>query len=420
MKPIQHVLFGAFLVCSITGALFSGFSARDSIAHLDRQIHAVTCSYIPGLESDAAGQSGCYRVLMSPYSSVLRDVTWGGLPIALPSLSVFAFLLFLGLDSWRRGFGREPLRMWFLVAASLLPAAVSAVYWAISVTVVGTLCKNCVGIYAASFGVLAAAAGLLWLSRRARGDGDEPAERKAAVPWRWWGLSFVEGVLFVALPLAVFAVQKPAYTDEMAACGSLLQPRDKYGIQLPIHRNPAGIPAVELTDPLCPACRAFRDRLRASGLERRLDLKAVVFPLDSSCNWMVNETLHPGACKVAEAVVCAGERAGTVLDWTLDNQEELRRLATGSPEALDARLAAAFPDLSGCVGTPSARSKINKSLRWIVANSARVTTPQLYVDGRRLCDEDTDLGLEFALGRLLAAIAGGPTPAAGPAAGGAR
>jgi uncharacterized membrane protein len=413
MKPLQHVLFASFLALSLAGALFSWFSARDSIAHVDRQIHEVTCSYIPGLERDAAGQSGCYRVMMSPYSSVFRGVTWGGLPIALPSLSVFAFLFFLGLDSWRRGFGREPLRMWFLVAAALLPATVSAVYWVISVAVVGTLCKNCVGIYAASFGVLAAAACLLWLSRRFRGGGSTADGRAAAVPWGWWGLSFGEGVLFVALPLLVFAAMKPAYTAELAACGSLLQPADKYGIQLPVRRDPAGIPAVELTDPLCPACRAFRDRLRASGLEERLDLRVVVFPLDSSCNWMVNETLHPGACRVAEAVVCAGERAGAVLDWTLDNQEELRRLATESPETLGPRLASAFPELAGCLGTPTARSRINKSLRWIVANSARVTTPQLFVAGRRLCDEDTDLGLEFALRRLLEAAAADPVPAAG-------
>ncbi|HUT78643.1 MAG TPA: vitamin K epoxide reductase family protein [Polyangia bacterium] len=420
MKPIQHALFGTFLVCALAGAVFSGFSARDSIAHLDRQIHAVTCSYVPGLESDATGQSGCYHVMMSPYSSVLRDATWGGIPIAVPSLSVFAFLLFLGLDAWRRGFGREPWRMWFLAAAALLPAAVSVIYWVISVAWVGTLCKNCLGIYAASFGALAAAAGLLWLSRRSSAERGDEAGRGAGMPWRWWGLSFAEGVLFVSLPIAVFAMQKPAYTDEMAACGSLLQPQDKYGIQLPVHRNPAGIPAVELTDPLCPACRAFRDRLRAGGLEQRLDLKVVLFPLDSSCNWMVNETIHPGACKVAEAVVCAGERARAVLDWTLDNQDELRRLATESASALDVRLAAAFPELAGCLGTPSARSKINKSLRWIVANSARVTTPQLFVGGRRLCDEDTDLGLEFALGRLLDAMGEGPTPAAESATGGGR
>jgi hypothetical protein len=34
-------------------------------------------------------------------------------------------------------------------------------------------------------------------------------------------------------------------------------------------------------------------------------------------------------------------------------------------------------------------------------------TPQLYVNNRRLCDEDMDLGLEYGLGRLLEAGAKG-------------
>ena len=45
-----------------------------------------------------------------------------------------------------------------------------------------------------------------------------------------------------------------------------------------------------------------------------------------------------------------------------------------------------------------------KSLRWAVANALPVMTPQLFVDGKRLCDEDTDLGLEYTLTQML----GGP------------
>jgi len=31
-----------------------------------------------------------------------------------------------------------------------------------------------------------------------------------------------------------------------------------------------------------------------------------------------------------------------------------------------------------------------------------VQTPQLFVRGRKVCEEDTDLGLEFVLSRMLA------------------
>jgi hypothetical protein len=41
-------------------------------------------------------------------------------------------------------------------------------------------------------------------------------------------------------------------------------------------------------------------------------------------------------------------------------------------------------------------------LRWAVANSLPVVTPQLFVRGQKICDEDTDLGLEYVLSRTLA------------------
>ena len=56
---------------------------------------------------------------------------------------------------------------------------------------------------------------------------------------------------------------------------------------------------------------------------------------------------------------------------------------------------------SRAVSEPEARSRLNKSLRWTVANNVRVLTPQLYVGNVKLCDEDVDLGLEYALRILI-------------------
>ena len=52
------------------------------------------------------------------------------------------------------------------------------------------------------------------------------------------------------------------------------------------------------------------------------------------------------------------------------------------------------------MGTAVARNKMVRSLRWAVANALTVMTPQLFVNGKRLCDEDTDLGLEYTLSRM--------------------
>jgi hypothetical protein len=60
-----------------------------------------------------------------------------------------------------------------------------------------------------------------------------------------------------------------------------------------------------------------------------------------------------------------------------------------------------FPELASCVGSSAARAKLNLALRFAVKNHLQVLTPQVFVNGLRLCDEDTDLGLDFALPRLI-------------------
>ena len=60
-----------------------------------------------------------------------------------------------------------------------------------------------------------------------------------------------------------------------------------------------------------------------------------------------------------------------------------------------------FPSLASCVGKPAVRTRLNRALRWAVANQLPVATPQLYVNNTKLCNEDTDLGMDYMLTRLL-------------------
>jgi hypothetical protein len=48
-----------------------------------------------------------------------------------------------------------------------------------------------------------------------------------------------------------------------------------------------------------------------------------------------------------------------------------------------------------------------------VNNQLRISTPQLFVEGTRLCDEDTDLGMDYALSRLIEQRAAGAKPGQG-------
>jgi uncharacterized membrane protein len=393
----QRSAFAALAACALAGVVFSGISTFDFAAHLDRQVHAITCSYIPGLgAADASGSSGCYAALMSPYSSVFRALTWGGIPISLPAMAVFAYLLFCGADIWFRRAEHDPGETRFLVAATALPLLVSAVYFVISVKLVGTLCKLCVGVYASSTGVFAAALWAHWA-----GKGSPRKTPGQGLPWGRYSIVLVEGVLFVCMPVLLYLALKPAYSAPLGRCGELRHPEDRYGVRVRLTDPPGGVPALEVLDPLCPACKHFSQRLEASGLIKRLQLSAVMFPLDKECNWMVPQTLHPGACGVSEALLCAGERLPQVLEWAFAHQEELRALAAQGNARLYERLRKEFPALAPCLGKPAVRARLNQSLRWAVANSLPVLTPQLYVGNQRLCDEDTDLGLEYALTRAL-------------------
>ncbi|MEZ4431694.1 MAG: vitamin K epoxide reductase family protein [bacterium] len=393
-RPVR-VPLAIVLLAAIAGVFLAATSTADFAAHLDRQVHAVTCSVVPGAE--AGHDNGCKVVMMSPYSSFWRDSYWGGVPISLWAMAVFAFLAYRAAHLLWRG---EPTRAetGFLLAATALPVLMSLIYGYIAATDVGALCTVCAGIYVASgAGFLAAIAAFALSESPPHGD-------PAAV--RRFGVGVLEGTGFViALTLAwlAFIPETKAGERGVSGCGALVQPEDPAGVMIDLARAPGGVESIELLDPLCPACRAFDERPEHSGLAPRLDLKAVLFPLDSKCNWMVSDSLHPGACAVSEAMLCASGQAEArkILDWAFANQEALLAEAKADEAKFINRLKAQFPAVASCVGTPVARNKVVKSLRWAVANALPVMTPQLFVRGTRLCDEDTDLGLEYTLTRML-------------------
>ncbi|HEU4730804.1 MAG TPA: vitamin K epoxide reductase family protein [Kofleriaceae bacterium] len=476
------------LIGAIVGVVFAAISTYDFVQHLDRQVHSLHCSFIPGVSH--AGESGCQVAMMSPYSSVLRSRVWGGVPIALPAMSVFAFLVFFVLDlalTRRKG---DPRATGFLALASALPAATSAVMLAISVTQLGTTCKLCVCIYVASAICLIGSLAQWRQAVRCRAGadedtgrgaarvGDEPAftargraeragrpaseapggydgpdgpdgyggsvrgrsktgsaARLVAVDSRGASTGFLAaavaiGVAFVAVPVALYLTMAPDHARFIGTCEGLSHAEDSYGVMLRVDRSPpGGVPAIEVLDPLCPACRAFEQRLAASGLAGQLDRKAVLFPLDNACNWMVTEATHPGACTVSEAVLCAGDKAPEVIAWAFEVQDRIRSETKADPAAAARIVKQRFPELASCVGSAEARSRLNKSLRWIVANNIHVLTPQLFIDKVKLCDEDVDLGLEYTLSTMLARRAHGglataplekPLPGAPAAPDGAR
>jgi uncharacterized membrane protein len=388
------------LVAATVGLFFASFSTFDFVQHLDRQMHDIHCSFVPGITAAEPGtDSGCQVVMMSPYSSVGRTLVWGGLPIALPAMAVFAFFLYRGVDLLGRTGVDARVAASVLVSTAAVPLLTSIVMAIIAAIELEAACKVCIGIQVSSL-ILFVAALLAWLATRKAGDAKEKVPSANAQIQ-----GFVQLGVFVALPAVVYMLLAPDYSRFVGACGELAKPDDPYGVMVDVDKGGGDIPAIEVFDPLCPACSAFERRLESSDLGAGLDRKAVLFPLDDECNWMVQSALHPGACAVSEAMLCAAEGGDAspreVMLWAFENRERITSAAAAKEGGAASMVKKRFPGLKKCVGSASVRSKINKSLRWSVSNRLPVLTPQIYVDGVKLCDEDTDLGMDFALSRML-------------------
>ncbi len=482
----QRVLVLTTLVAAVAGFVFASVSTSDFTAHLDRQVHAIHCSFIPGADTpDVSGTSGCHVTLMSPYSSVMRDSVWGGVPVALPAMAVFGYLAFVALALLVTRKDGDPRATGYLALAWGLPFLTSIGMGYLSLHELGAACRLCIGIYCSStIGLVLAI--VSWVRARSAWSGpsatiDDVLERAEPAPkikskdtLESFGAAdtveapptlpdetevdeeagarirlatasemdrrmkagrvakrtpqrgpepvsfgvlagaFALGIVFVLVPVVAYASGAPDFSHYVGSCGTLAHPDASGGsgsgsVYVSLGPQTRGVTMTEVLDPLCPSCRAFESRFSQHRAAAEVSRRAVLFPLDHDCNWMITESIHPGACVVSEAVLCAEDDAEEVLAWAFENQERLHDASQGAhgSEAVERMVRAQFPALASCIGSATVEARLNRSLRWAVANQLPVLTPQVYVDDVRLCDEDTDLGLDYALSRLLDREEGG-------------
>jgi hypothetical protein len=241
--------------------------------------------------------------------------------------------------------------------------------------------------------------------RRTRAEASAPSQTSFGV----LAAAFALGVAYVVVPVAAYAAGAPDFERYVGACGTLLHPEDEGRVLVGLGPQTRPVTVIEVLDPLCPSCRGFERRFARHPAAEQVSRRVLLFPLDDECNWMVDRALHPGACAVSEAVLCAEEDADEVLGWAFDHQEELRDRAARDPASVRRIVSDRFPSLSQCLGGAGVRAELNRALRWAVANQLPVLTPQVYVDRTRICDEDTDLGLDYVLTRLTARAGGRTT-----------
>ena len=379
------------LFASLLGLLFASYSTLDYAQHLDRKLHNVHCSFIPGAAATSEAEA-CRAAMYSPFSALLKDQYWGGIPISLFALGAFCFfaafalyLLLSGERASRRASG-------FFALVGVTPLLVSIVMLTISLTQLGQLCKTCVGIYIASF-LLALGAVAAWLTSS---EGAAAKLPLAIVPA--WLVAL--GVLTLA-PAVVYAASTPDQRPYLTQCGEIKVAKIKGDSPVKIRGSRAVQPSMLFEDPLCPTCKAFHDRLVVEDIIEKLDIELVLFPLDSACNWMLDHPLHPGACIVSKAVLCGEGNSRQVLEWAYAEQEYLTRAGKAGEGVLRAAIKQKWgADMLRCVDDRKTDVRLNNHLHFASENNIPVSTPQMYLGKRRICDEDTDLGLRYTLAQL--------------------
>jgi uncharacterized membrane protein len=398
------------LLASLLGLLFGSYSTFDYAKHLDRRLHDIHCSIIPGAPvTDSA--DACRAAMYSPYSALLKDRYWGGIPISL--FAVGAFTFFVGFALYLVvAADRAPRKaVGFFALVSVVPLLASLVMFTISILKLGSFCLVCVGIYVSSF--LLGSAGLAGLAAlkkdgAAPGGGGSPYDRpqdpfrgRPDVGWALPPAWLVALGVFTLMPAVVYASAMPDHRPYLGNCGGLKVVQESANALIHLVTPRSTQPTVLFEDPLCPTCKAFHERLLVEDVFDKLDVQLSLFPLDSECNWMLSEPLHPGACLVARAVICGGAQARQVLEWSYENQESLSKAGKAGPQQLRAAIQQRWgAQTLQCMDAKSTSLTLNRHLHFAADNSVPVSTPQMFFGTKRFCDEDTDIGLRFTLAQL--------------------
>jgi len=381
------------LLASLLGLAFAVYSSLDYADHLDRRVHDLHCSLIPGA-TPTPDSEVCRAAMYSPYSALFKDALWGGVPISLFAIGAFAFFASFAAYLLVRGSGVPAYVRQLFFALSLTPGLVSLLMLTLSITKLGGLCTTCLGIYLSSALLLVSGIGIAMV---AGGRHAPPSTFGLLV--RALGTMALLGAASVAPGLA-YAAAAPDHTPYLKSCGALKSPPDKQDELVLLRGSDPRREALFVEDPLCPTCRAFHARLVGEQLIDRLDAQLVLFPLDSECNWMLSEPLHPGACRLSRALLCAPD-GRAALDWAFEEQDALAAAGRKSPKALDELVGARFgQSVLDCAGSKKTKARLNAHLHFAAENNIPVSTPQLFLGTSRVCDEDTDIGLRFTLTRL--------------------
>jgi uncharacterized membrane protein/predicted DsbA family dithiol-disulfide isomerase len=297
----------------------------------------------------------CDRVATSRYSVVL------GLPVSVWGAVGFGLVTALAASGLVR---RRPHPSWpagLLLVLGAFSTATSVALALVSELAIGAWCLLCAGAWIVSFGLLASA------RRACRAQGVAGALRADLAALRARpGRSVVLAAAILG-GIGVAAVAYPRYWDRPA-----------------VARVPAG-PAtgstgvvIEYSDYECPFCARAHEQERGV-LASRPGLVVVRrhFPLDPSCNPAVKRAIHPAACALARAAICAEAQGQAArMDDAL-----FRDQGKGTTPAEIARgLGLDMDRFSACLSSPETSRRLSEDVAAGIRDGVRAI-PTYLVDG---------------------------------------
>jgi protein-disulfide isomerase len=344
------------LACSLLGVGVGLYLAR-----LHQRAHSGLSSFCAISE-----HVNCDRVATSPYSVVL------GLPVA-----VWGVLGFAALSAWGL-LRRRPHAAWpagLLLLASGGAAAASVALAAVSELVIGAFCILCAAAWTLAAATFVAAI------RAARPVGAGTAVRADLAALRARPALALGTVALALAATAGAAAAYPRYWNKPArpapagagatTAASAVEPR-------PARASGEPLVVEEFSDYDCPFCAQSFEKTRKA-LAGRTDVRLVHrhFPLDPSCNPALQRAIHPEACELARAGVCAKTQGrGEEMDALLFETQG-RRLP---PTELATRLGLDVPAFRACLASREAADQVAADVAAGIRLGVRAT-PTFVVDG---------------------------------------
>lgn len=330
----------------------------------------------------------CDRVLSSSYAKL------AGVPVAWFALAAYAALASLFALAARSADDAQRSRFLGLGVVGITGALVFSGYMAVIAGVrLETLCLLCMGLYTVSL----LNAGLAAAAMRTVGRGGAPAPLpKGTVP-----AVFAASVVAVSLlgwftwprtsaPLASTIRTAEDVKDSDPDFYKWYTALPKFDVASLVRDgqarelSPDKVVIVDFFDLECGHCRKNYQLTKDLQANRGSQVQMVHrhFPLDAACNDIVPQTIHPNACRAAEAAECAGlqGKRDEMIDILFANQgqlfaENLTRLAAKIGLDKDAmqRCLDDHTTLPTVLADARAGARLNIT-----------STPTVYVGGRRI------------------------------------